>query len=236
MNKFKKLEYLEIMLHEKNLVAEAALVGGLYDDFYKEAGIIDDGRKVVADILNNPDIIDNISTAVKVAAAISTLVGVSTGAGAAVGASIGASLMKASAGIDIAAAVGYYKNNRKRECAMSVISALLSVPSAWISKMTAFLLSEDFVNLILKYKQLKRNHDTAALLASQISEFAEKTVPVVIDGLVSILNGLLTVITPVIKSVATSAGVSVDKMASDIGAEITKLSAGLTAVSNRIGT
>lgn len=234
MNELKKLESLSTFLYKKNLVTEAALVGHLYNDFHKEAGVMDAALEAFNQVMNNPEIIDNISMGIKLASAISMLVGVSTGAGAAAGVGIGQALMKASSGLDIVAAAGYYKNNQIRKCLMNILSAILSFPSAWLSKITTFLLSEDFVSMILKYKQLKRNHDTASLLAAQISEYIEKTVPTIMDGLIAILDGLMSAIIPVAKSVAQITGQSSQQVAENIGAELKQLSASLSSVSRRI--
>jgi hypothetical protein len=233
MNKYQKLNNLSALLYQRNLVAEAALVGNLGYELYKEAGIMDAAGTAFKAIIDSPETIDNISLAIKLAAVISALVGVSTGAGAAAGASLATGLMRASSALDVAAAAGYYSKGQIRSCIMSTISAVLSFPSGMLQKTLAYFLSEDFVNLILKYKQLKRNSDTAWLLGSQISGFIEKMAPALFDGLVSIINGIISRITPIASAIATRVGKSADQVAKDIGAELQRLSSDLSAVATR---
>lgn len=233
MNKYQKLNNLSVSLYQRNLVAEAALVGNINYELYKEAGIIDAARTAFKAVIDNPDTIDNISLAIKLAAVIAAIVGISTGAGAAAGGALATGLMRASSGLDVVAAAGYYRAGQMRNCIMSSISAVLSFPSGILRKIIGYFLSENFINLLLKYKQLKKNHDTAWLFGYQISEFIEKIAPAIFDGLISIINGIISRITPIASAISTSVGVASDRITKDIGAELQKLSSELSAAATR---
>ena len=228
MNKYQKLNNLSVLLYQRNLVAEAALVGNIGYELYKEAGIIDAAGAAFKAVIDNPDVIDNISLAIKLAAGVAAIVGVSTGVGAAAGGALATGLMRASTGLDVVAAAGYYRKGEMRNCIMSSISAVLSFPSGILKKVIGYFLSENFISLVLKYKQLKRNSDTAWLLGSQISEFIERLAPALFDGLISIINGIISRISPMASAIAASVGKSADKITEDIATELKKLSSELS--------
>jgi hypothetical protein len=208
----------------------------MYDYDYENSSdtSIDKDKSLFLEMIDNPEVIENISLAIKLAALISAAAGASTGVGAAAGAGTAFALTRISSAADLAAAAGYYKNNQIRECLMNILSAVIVCPSSWISKVTSFLLSQTAIKIIVKYKVLKRNSQTAFLVAKGIVQTIEKSIPIVLDGLIKILNEILEGISFFAEAIASKTGVPASKVSKDIEGEIKVLSAGIAAISAEI--
>lgn len=208
----------------------------MYDYDYENSSdtSVDRDKSLFLEMIDNPEVMENISSAIKLAAVISAAVGASTGVGAAAGAGTALVLTRASSVADLAAAAGYYRNNQIRECLMSILSAVIVCPSSLISKVTNFLLSQTAIKIIVKYKVLKRNSQIAFLAAKGIVQFIEKSVPLILDGLIKILNEVLEGISLFAEEIASKTGVPASKVSKDIEGEIKALSAGIAAISAEI--
>jgi hypothetical protein len=223
-NKIAKLNRLHYQLAQRSLVIEASLVADLQDNLYKEAGIIDDAYKLIEDIKNNPEIVEYISLAMKLSAALALTTGY--------GASIAPMILKASSGADIIAAAGYVAKSNWLKATLSIISAILSLPSNLIGKIYNFILSEKFVDLAMRFTRL--GHDKAWISASYISDFFKRSVPAIFDGLLNLLGYIGKALHQFIPTIAKMAGKAKEDVIAGLGSYLKQMESDITRVSGMV--
>lgn len=213
----KKLNRLSIQLYQRRLTIEAALVANLGDGLYKEAGIID----YIKEYASNPKVLEYISLGLKIVGAIATIFPPTSAAGPAV--------VKATSLLDFAAAAQYYKSGQYLNCVFNVLSGILTVPSGMLHKFYVFMLSDDFIQFLIKFKSLKYTSDTAPAV---ILNFIDSTIPSIIDGLLNILEGLTAKIVTIAAPIARATGLKVEEVQKNISETLQAMS---NDISSKLG-
>ena len=193
----RKLNRLSAQLYQRSLTIEASLVVNLENEIYKEAGITDDIIKFVSD----PQVMEYVSFGVKLAALIATLFPATAPAGPAI--------LKASSAIDYVAAAGHLKNGDIIKAVFSVMSAVLSAPPAVLEKFYIFMLSDRFVSFLMRFKSLGLNYDTAAM---KLFDFAKGTIPIIVDGILNIIQGIISSLRYFAPIIAKTAGITAEQV------------------------
>ena len=205
----KKLNRLSAQLYQRSLTTEAALVANLDDCLYKEAGIID----FIKEYASNPQVLEYVSLGLKIVGAIATIFPPTTAAGPAI--------VKATSLLDFAAAAQYYKSGQYLSCIFNILSGILAVPSGALNKFYVFMLSDDFIQFLIKFKSLKYTSDTAPAV---IINLIDSTIPSIIDGLLNIFEGLTAKIVTIAAPIARAAGLKVEEVQKNISATLQAMS------------
>ena len=223
-NKIAKLNRLHSELLRRSLVVEASLVADLQDNLYKEAGIIDDAYKLIEDIKNNPEIVESISLAMKLASALALVTGY--------GASVAPIILKASTGVDIVAAAGYVAKGDWGRATLSIISAIISLPSNLVGKVYNLILSEKFVEFAIRFSRL--GHDKAWMGAAYISEFFRRSVPAIFDGLLNLVAYIGKALHQFAPTIAKMAGKAKDDVITGLSSYMKGMESEITRVSGMV--
>lgn len=206
----KKLNKLSAHLYQRSLVVEASMVISLEDRMYKEAGIVDEAVKIISD----PQIMEYISFGTKLVGLIATMFPATAAAGPLI--------IKYSGAIDMIACGGYIKNGQIIKAVFSFMSAILSLPQQMLSNFYGFMLSERFVSFLVKFKTLKLNYDTAAM---KLFDFTTNVVPLIVDGFLNIIQGIIDSLKQLAPIIAKAAG----KTAEEVTTQMTTALNGMTA-------
>jgi len=220
----RKLNRLSAQLYQRSLTVEASLVLDLEGDIYKEAGLIDSAEKTLGELktyFQDPDIMQNISLCIKVAGMIATLFPATAPAGPAI--------IKLTAGLDIAAAIGYFKAGDILNCIFSIISALVSVPSGQMSQIYGFMMSERFVTMLTRFKALGHTADTAAF---SLAYFVQTAVPTLIDCISNLISGLISAAEPFAARIAAALNLKKDDVFRQLTSVMTTMN---TDINTRLG-
>lgn len=205
----KKLNRLYLQLQQRSLTTEAALVIDLRDGLYKEAGIIES----IKEYASNPAVLEYVSLGAKIAGAIMTIFPATSAAGP--------SIVRAASLLDFAAAAQYYKAGQTMSCVFNILSGILSVPSATLNKFYVFMLSDDFIQFLLKFKSLRYTADTAPAV---ILNFVDTTIPMIIDSLLNIIEGLTKEVMRLATPISRLIGVKSEEVQKNLSAVLQRMS------------